>query len=72
MKALKALAILLVVAGSLGLLYGGFSYVTATHSANIGPLHMQMNETRDVNVPLWLSVAAVVGGVLLLVTPRKR
>ena len=71
MNPLKAVAVLLIVAGVLGLAYGGFSYVQATHKADIGPLHLQVSETKDVNVPLWLSIAAVAGGVLLLVTSRK-
>ncbi len=72
MNTIRTIAVLLIVAGLLGLAYGGFSYMRTTHTADIGPMHMQVRETRDVNVPLWLSIAALVSGVGLLVTSRKR
>jgi TRAP-type C4-dicarboxylate transport system permease small subunit len=71
MNALKIVAILLIVGGTLGLAYGGFSYTKQTGSADIGPLHFQMNEKERVNIPLWAGVGAIVGGVLLLLTSRK-
>ena len=71
MNTVKLLGIVLVVAGLLGLAYGGFSYVTQTHTADVGPIHLAVNERQTVNVPLWASLAAIVGGVLLVVTARK-
>jgi TRAP-type C4-dicarboxylate transport system permease small subunit len=71
MNAIKIVAIALIVGGLLGLAYGGFSYVKDTHRADIGPLHLQVTERQDVNIPLWASIAAIVGGGLLLVTARK-
>lgn len=38
MDSLKILAIALIVAGSLGLIYGGFTYTKDTQQAKIGPL----------------------------------
>ena len=53
--------------GALGLAYGGFSYTSETHDADIGPIHMSMDERERVNIPLWAGVGAVlVGGFLLL------
>ena len=69
---LKVVALLLILGGVLGLLYGGFSYVQTTHRADFGPVHLKVGQTEDVRVPVWLSVGAVIGGVLLLVTSRKR
>jgi TRAP-type C4-dicarboxylate transport system permease small subunit len=72
MNPLKIVAILLIVAGGLGLAYGGFSYTKATHKAEIGPLQLQVSEKQTVNIPLWAGIAAIAGGVLLLVmSPRK-
>ena len=59
------------VGGTLGLMYGGFSYTKETSSADIGPIHLQVNEKQRVNIPLWAGIAAVVGGLVLLVTARK-
>jgi TRAP-type C4-dicarboxylate transport system permease small subunit len=71
MNAIKIVAILLIVVGALGLAYGGFSYTKETHNADIGPLHLQVNEKEHVNIPLWAGIGALVGGVLLLVSSRK-
>ena len=71
MTALKVIAILLIVAGIAGLVYGKFSYTKATHEANIGPLGFSVKEKRTVNVPLWAGIAAIVAGALLLVVPRR-
>lgn len=72
MNATKIIAILLIAGGALGLLYGGFSYTKETTSANIGPLTLQVKERERVNIPLWVGVGALVGGIALLLTASKR
>ncbi len=71
MDAQKVAAIVLIVAGALGLAYGGFSYTKETHEADLGPLHMSVAEKKRVNVPVWAGVGAIVAGGLLLVVGRK-
>ncbi|HTO57847.1 MAG TPA: hypothetical protein VMJ74_08625 [Pseudomonadales bacterium] len=71
MDSLKIVAIALIVAGALALGYGGFSYTSETHSADVGPIHMSVDERRHVNVPLWAGIGAIVLGGLLLVTRRR-
>ena len=71
MNPIKLVAILLIVGGALALAYGGFSYTTTTHSADIGGMHLELHEQERVNVPLWAGIAAIVGGVLLLTTSRR-
>ena len=70
MSALKIVAILLIVAGIAGLVYGKFTYTRATHEAKLGPIDLSVKEKRTVNIPLWAGVAAIVAGGLLLVIPR--
>ncbi len=68
MNAAKLLAIALIVAGSLGLVYGGFTYTKDTQTAKVGPLELTVKDTQTVNVPIWAGVAAIlVGGILLFV-----
>jgi hypothetical protein len=62
---------MLIVAGALGLAYGGFSYTKETHETDLGPLHMSVAEKKRVNVPVWAGVGAIVAGGLLLVVGRK-
>jgi TRAP-type C4-dicarboxylate transport system permease small subunit len=61
------MAIVILAAGILALVYGGFSYTQQTHEAKLGPLEFSVSENRRVNVPIWAGVVlAVVGGGLLL------
>jgi hypothetical protein len=72
MTPIKIAAILLIVAGGLGLMYGGFSYTKDTHQADLGPIHMTMSERETVNVPMWAGFGAIViGAGFLLMGGRK-
>lgn len=71
MSGLKVVAILLIVAGIVGLAYGGFSYTKATHEAKIGPFDFAVKEKKTVNVPIWVGVAAIAAGLVLLVVPKR-
>jgi hypothetical protein len=68
----KILGILLIAAGTLGLIYGGFSYTKQTHSTKVGPIVLQVQEKETVYVPLLLSAGAIGLGALLLLGFRSR
>ena len=72
MSALKIVAILLIVAGVAGLVYGKFSYTKATHEVNLGPIDLAVKEKRTVNIPMWAGIAAIVAGVVLVVIPQRK
>ena len=72
MNARTLVALLLIVAGIAGLIYGKFSYTKETHEAKLGPLELSVKDKETVNVPMWGSVAAIVVGAGLLVVGRKR
>jgi hypothetical protein len=66
MSSLRVVALALLVAGVLGLVYGGFSYTKEKHDVKLGPVEFAVKEKERVNIPLWAGIAAVaVGGVLL-------
>ena len=71
MNGVKIIAIVLIVAGIVGLAYGGFSYTKEKHEAKIGPFDLSVKEKKTVSIPLWVDIAAIVGGGLLLVVPRR-
>ncbi|MFH1493309.1 MAG: hypothetical protein ABIG70_00730 [Pseudomonadota bacterium] len=71
MNAIKMLAVALIVAGSLGLAYGSFTYTKDTHQAKIGPIELSVQEKETVNVPIWAGVGAIVAGVFLLFVREK-
>ena len=64
---MRMIAIVILAAGILALVYGGFSYTKQTHEGKLGPLEFSLSEKRRVNVPIWAGVVlAAVGGGLLL------
>jgi uncharacterized membrane protein YidH (DUF202 family) len=71
MNTSKLIGILLIVAGGLGLAYGGFSYTKETTGMKVGPLELKVQEKETINVPLIVSAGVMVLGVVLLVVGRK-
>ena len=72
MNPLKLVAIVLIVAGVLGLAYGSFSYTKDKTAIKLGPIEVSVKETERVNIPLWAGVGAiVVGGFLFALGGRK-
>jgi len=72
MNASRMAALVLIVAGVLGLVYGSFSYTKETHETKIGPLELSVKEKETVNIPVWAGIGAiVVGGVLLVLGSKK-
>ena len=68
----KLIGIILIVAGGLGLLYGGFSFTKETHKASLGPIALSVQEKETVNIPMWASVIAIaVGAVVVVAGARK-
>lgn len=72
MSTARIVAVVLIAAGIVGLMYGKFGYTKETHNAKLGSLELSIQEKRTVNVPLWTGVGALlVGGALLLVPHKK-
>ena len=71
MNGSKLAALALIVAGVLGLSYGGFTYTKDTHETRLGPIELSVEEKETVNIPVWLGAVAIIAGVLLLVVRRK-
>jgi multidrug transporter EmrE-like cation transporter len=75
MSAIKIVAILLIVAGIAGLVYGKLPY-TKTTTEGSGTLFTQSvtetaRENKTVAIPLWTGIAAIVAGALLLAVPKR-
>jgi uncharacterized membrane protein len=64
----QILGAFLIIAGTLMLVYQGFTYTTETHDAVIGPLELRVEEKERVEIPVWAGVIliAIGGGVLLV------
>ncbi|MHB1231180.1 MAG: hypothetical protein ACYCZQ_01160 [Burkholderiales bacterium] len=73
MNAIRAIAFALILAGALGLVYGGFTYTKETHQAKLGPIELSVKDKETVNIPVWAGVGAIViGGALLIFGGTKR
>lgn len=71
MNAVKIVAIVLIVGGTLGLIYGGFNYTKETQAVKLGPIELSVKEQQSVPIPIWLSIGAVALGAGLLVFGKK-
>lgn len=71
MNAARIVAIVLMVGGVLGLIYGSFSYTKESHEANLGPVELSVNDRQTINVPVWAGVGAIVIGGILLFSQGK-
>lgn len=70
MNPTKLIGIILIAAGGLGLVYGGFSYTKETTGVKLGPIELKVQEKETVNIPLIVSGAAIVIGLILLFVKR--
>lgn len=72
MNTIKLAALVLIVAGVLGLAYGSFSYTKNTRELKVGPIELSVKEKQTVNVPVWAGVGAIAIGALLLLFGAKK
>ncbi|MFT3957050.1 MAG: hypothetical protein QM722_22535 [Piscinibacter sp.] len=72
MSAIRLVAVVAIVAGALGLLYGGFSYTKENTAAKLGPIELKVEETKNINVPVWAGIGAIVAGGLVLLGTRGK
>ncbi|MDP2153083.1 MAG: hypothetical protein Q8J66_05435 [Methylotenera sp.] len=70
MKAIRLLAIVLLVAGGLALAYGGFTYTKNTQKAKVGSMELSVKESETVNIPVWAGVLSMVVGAVLLISRK--
>lgn len=70
MNSTKMIGIVLIVAGGLGLAYGGFSYTKETTGLKLGSLELKVQERKNVSIPLAFSMGAIGLGLFLLVIKR--
>lgn len=72
MRATAIVGVLLIVLGVVALAYQGINYTTRDTIIDVGPVHATAERHRTLPVPPVVGGLAVVGGVLLLLTGRRR
>lgn len=71
MDTVKLIGIIAIVAGVLGLIYGGVSYTQETHAISMGALEMSVEEKGWFNVSIWAGVVGIAIGCGLLVSGHQ-
>ena len=67
----KAIGIVLIVVGLIGLAYGGLTYTTRESVVDIGPIHASREKTHNIPLPPIAGALAVIAGIALVVTGNK-
>lgn len=67
MKIYMVVAIVLIVLGILGLVYGKFSYTKDSETADLGPIELTFQEKETVNIPVWAGAGSIIAGASILI-----
>lgn len=64
---------LLIVLGVASLAYGGFNYTENETAVKMGPLQIDVEKDKRLNIPVWAGIAlSAVGGVLVVAGASRR
>jgi uncharacterized membrane protein YidH (DUF202 family) len=72
MKPMSVAGVVLIVLGLLALAYQGINYTRRETVIDIGPVHATADRTRTLPLPPVVGIAAVAGGVALLVVGIRK
>ena len=72
MKTIAVAGVTLIVLGLAGLVYQGITYTSRETVVDIGPLHATADREKTLPLPPVLGLAAVAGGVALLIAGARR
>ncbi|MGY8903463.1 MAG: hypothetical protein ACKVIH_02810 [Burkholderiales bacterium] len=71
MNTTRIVAILLIVCGVAGLIYGSFSYTKESTAVKLGPIELTVKEKQTINVPVWAGLLAIAAGAGLLLVGKR-
>ncbi|NWJ41605.1 MAG: hypothetical protein HXX12_11610 [Geothrix sp.] len=56
----------LIALGAASLAWPDLSYTKDSHDAKLGPLEFTLKQKETIRVPVWVGLAAIAGGTLLI------
>jgi hypothetical protein len=71
MKSTAVLGVVLALLGVIALAYQGFTYTTRKKAVDIGSRQITTEDKHTVPLPPIIGVAAIVGGLILIVAGNK-
>ncbi|PYR57943.1 MAG: DUF3185 domain-containing protein [Acidobacteria bacterium] len=72
MRPAGIIGIVLIVAGVLALAYQGIRYTTRETVVDLGPIHATAEREKTIPLPPIIGIAAVAGGVALLIAGGRK
>jgi len=72
MKSTAVIGIILIILGIAALAYQGITYTKRETVVNLGPIHAEADREHTIPLPPIIGVAAVVGGIVLLVAGARQ
>ena len=72
MKPMTIAGVVLLVLGVVALVYQGITYTSHETVVDIGPIHATADRQRTLPLPPILGIAALAGGVVLLVAGGRK
>lgn len=71
MRISSIVGIILILAGTAGLVWGGFDYTDEEAVAEMGPLEVEAQVTERVTIPMWISGVVFLSGIGLVIVGSR-
>ena len=71
MKSKTVIAILLIAVGVIAFVYQGITWTTTEKAVDLGPIQVTAEKSHTLPLPPILGAAALIGGIVILVSGRK-
>ncbi|MCX6833043.1 MAG: DUF3185 domain-containing protein [candidate division Zixibacteria bacterium] len=72
MNIMTIIGIILIVLGVVGLIYGGITYTSSKNVVDLGSVHLEVDQKKEIPLSPIFGAAAVAVGVILILVGRRR
>ncbi len=66
------IGIILIVLGVVGLIYGGITYTSSKNVVDMGSVHLQVDQKKEIPLSPIAGAGAVAVGVILMIVGRRK
>ncbi len=72
MNFMTIIGVILIALGVVGLIYGGITYTSSKNVVDVGSVHLQVDQERQIPLSPIAGAVAVAAGVILIIFGRRR